>query len=235
MVQDWSNADTAKRWDGNTTRANPLRTEQLDILLTLLENSVQLHSWILDLGYGSGQIEELVFERIPHAKVVGVDNSDAMMTLAKNRLAEYSEKFVSVKGDLSRLDSLELPACTYGHVIAVQSLHHLSREQMQAAYRRIYDLLEPGGLFVLLDRMRVETFALWSLYRELWKRQDKLHDTTVASHEGATFQDHERIVRDRGDFPALLDDHLVWLRQAGFEAACLHAHGNRALIAGKKV
>ena len=28
--------------------------------------------------------------------------------------------------------------------------------------------------------------------------------------------------------------HLGWMRDAGFEAACLHLHANRALIAGRK-
>ena len=73
--------------------ANPLRPEQLHILLTILTNTFQSNQWILDLGYGSGQIEKLIFERIPQAKIVGVDNSDAMMQLAHKRLGTYEHQF----------------------------------------------------------------------------------------------------------------------------------------------
>jgi tRNA (cmo5U34)-methyltransferase len=234
MVQDWSDPSTAEQWDQSAINANPLRPEQLDILLTILTNTFQSNQWILDLGYGSGQIEKLIFERIPQAKIVGVDNSDAMMQLAHKRLGTYEHQFVSIKGNLGNFQSLELPPYTYGHVIAIQSLHHLSREQMHAVYKRIYDILEPEGLFLLLDRIRVETSGLWSLYHQIWKRQDSLYGSTVAIHEGDSFQDHERIVQDRGDFPVLLEEHILWIREVGFQAACLHAHGNRALIVGRK-
>jgi hypothetical protein len=53
--------------------------------------------------------------------------------------------------------------------------------------------------------------------------------------EGATFEAHEQSVRTRGDQPATLEEHLQWLREAGFaEVACLHLHGNRALFAARK-
>lgn len=234
MVQDWSNPMTAMKWDQSGKNTNPLREEQLDILVTLLANSYQPNKWILDLGYGSGQIEKTIFERIPLAKIVGIDNSDAMMELARQRLSQYKNEFVSIKWDLANIDSLKLPPHQYGHVLAIQSLHHLSKTEMQAAYSRIHEILMPGGLFLLLDRIRIETTNLWSLFHTIWHRQDSLYGSVVANHEGTTFKEHERIVRDRGDFPVLLDEHLNWLRETGFEAACLHLHGNRALIAGIK-
>lgn len=234
MVQDWSNPIIAKKWDQNGINRNPLREEQLDILLAILANSFQTNEWILDLGYGSGQIEKLIFDRIPQAKIVGVDNSDAMMDLAKQRLSQYENQFVSVKWNLANIDSLKLPPHNYQHVLASQSLHHLSKADMQAVYRRVYEILEPGGLFLLLDKIRVETSNLWSVFHTVWQRQDKLYGSTVTNHEGATFEEHERTVLDRGDFPVLLDEHLNWLRETGFEAACVHSHGNRALIVGIK-
>lgn len=75
---------------------------------------------------------------------------------------------------------------------------------------------------------------LWNAYHMVWQHQDNLYGSTVANHEGATFEEHERTVRERGDFPVLLDEHLKSLRETGFEAACVHSHGNRALIVGIK-
>lgn len=234
MVQDWGDPKTAVTWDQNNTVANPLRTEQLDLLLSILVNTFEPNTWMCDLGYGSGQVEARIFELLPQAQIVGVDQSDAMMQLAEERLRPYQRQFKSIKGHIGDLQSIGLPGHPYQHVIAIQSLHHLSQAEMQTTYRYIYSLLNPGGLFLLLDRMRVESPSLWPLYRVVWERLDQLHSTTVAAHEGNSFDDHVRIVQNRGDYPVLLDEHIDWLRQAGFEVACLHAHGNRALLAARK-
>lgn len=234
MVQDWGNSITAIQWDKSGKNRNPIRGEQLDILVSILENSFEQNEWILDLGYGSGQIEKLIFERIPQAKILGVDNSAPMMELAQQRLSQYENQFFSVKWDLANINGLKLPDHKYRHVLAVQSLHHLSKADMQAVYRRIYEILEPGGIFLLMDRIRVETSDLLSVFQTVWQRQDRHYDSEVANHEGINFEEHDRIIRKRGDFPVLLDEHLKWLREVGFETACIHSHGNRALIVGIK-
>src|SRR5690606_37883947 len=109
----------------------------------------------------------------------------------------------------------------------VQALHHLQPAEMQAAYHYIHRVLEPDGLFFLLDRIQVATPTLWPVYKSLWARLDSLHDSELADREGATFSEHEQRVAERGDRPVTLENHLDWLRTAGFEAAPLHIHGNR--------
>jgi ubiquinone/menaquinone biosynthesis C-methylase UbiE len=235
MMRDWKNAALAAAWDAGADRNNPARQEQLDILISVLADAYQPGKWTLDLGFGSGQVEKLIFERIPQARVVGVDSSREMMALAAERLAPYAERYQAVEHDLAQIDSLILPEHPYQFVISVQALHHLEPDEMQAAYRFIHRVLEPGGLFLLLDRMRVETPGLWTVIQSVWARQDRVYGSTVKDHEGATFAEHEQRVRGRGDLPVGLEQHLIWLRGSGFEAACLHLHANRALIAGRKL
>lgn len=234
MAHDWENPAEVMRWDVDGNLTNPIRPEQLDILVSILVSTMQPGKWILDLGYGSGQVEQLIFNRVANASVVGVDNSAEMMKLARERLADHLAQFESIQFDLANLPTLNLPHHPYQMVLAIQSLHHLSVKEMQAAYHWIFDVLQPGGVFLLLDRIRVETDGLWKVMQQVWERQDHKYDADVVRKEGESFSDHERIVRERGDFPVLLDEHLKWLREAGFEAACLHLHGNRALIVGRK-
>ena len=58
----WDDKGFADRWDGkNHFRDNPGRGEQLDLILHLLAGGCREDSLILDLGSGSGRVEELIF------------------------------------------------------------------------------------------------------------------------------------------------------------------------------
>ncbi len=245
---DWNNPEEIREWDEYGDNFNPTRTEQLDLLVSILAASclsqttphVSVASpappanWILDLGYGSGKVEQLIFERISGVNILGVDSSKAMMELAEKRLQPYIGQFEALQFDLNHLASLTLPAHPFQCVIAVQSLHHLSSVQLRTAYEWIYQQLKSGGVFLLLDRVQVETAVLWQVMQAVWRRQDQIYGSTVMMHEGKDFNEHEQIVYARGDFPVRIDDHLSWLRDCGFAATCVHAHGNRALIVGVK-
>lgn len=232
--QDFKNQQIAQEWDADTISYNPSRPEQLDMLLTLIADEYQPDKAILDLGIGSGLVEEMLFGRIPQAQVVGVDASAAMIALADERLKAFSGQYVTLLHDFTQIEALKLPERTYQVVFSVQTLHHLNDEQMTQAYRYIYNTLEKGGLFLLLDRIAVEKAGLFNAYQSLWRRQDRLHGSDVSSGEGRTFEEHRRITAERGDLPLSLERHLQLLTQAGFEAACVHLQTNRALFAGRK-
>ncbi|MBI1277972.1 MAG: methyltransferase domain-containing protein [Anaerolineaceae bacterium] len=232
--QDFKNPATAQSWDAGNQGRNPSRSEQLDMLLSIIADHYQPGKTMLDLGIGTGLVEEMLFKRIPQAQLVGVDASSAMLELAHNRLQPYASQYTTLIHDLSAIDSLRLPSHPYQVIFSVQTLHHLTDTQMKAAYHFIYNTLESGGLFILLDRIAVKQGNLFSVYQSLWARQDALYQTNVHSWEGETFADHQRIVAERGDLPMSLERHLQLLKQAGFETACLHLQTNRALLVGKK-
>lgn len=234
-MQDFQNKDTAQQWDKETIVYNPSRPDQLDMLLTLLEDGYQPGKTILDLGFGTGLVEEQIFRRIPNAQIVGVDASLAMMELAHPRLKAHADQYITFHHDLTQLETLELPKRAYQFVISIQTLHHLTDAQMLTAYQFIYRTLDADGLFILLDRLAVEKSSLYDCYQSLWRRQDRIYKSEVATHEGDTYAEHLDIVAGRGDLPMGLERHLVLLREAGFDAACLHLQTNRALIVGRKI
>ncbi len=232
--QDFKDPTTAQSWDAGNRDRNPSRAEQLDMLLTIIADHYQPDKTILDLGIGTGLVEEMLFKRIPQAQLVGVDASFAMLELAHKRLQPYASQYTTLIHDFTNIATLQLPPRDYQIIFSVQTLHHLTDEQMLVAYQFIYNTLEAGGLFILLDRIAVEQGSLYSVYQSLWARQDAVSESQVYSWEGATFDDHQRIVAERGDLPMGLDRHLQLLKQAGFEAACLHLQTNRALLVGYK-
>src|SRR5713226_4822225 len=71
MKDQWDNPNFVIQWDQTALEGNPTRAEQLDILISLLEDTYREGTTILDLGIGSGLIEALLFTRRPHTDVVG--------------------------------------------------------------------------------------------------------------------------------------------------------------------
>ncbi len=232
MYQDWTDADTARDWSADPTTHNPLRVEQLNIMISILQDLYQPGTAILDIGMGSGIVEELIFNRISGAQIVGIDSSEAMVELARERLHNYRDQYKVVMHDLRDIESVQLPAADYGAVISVQTIHNVPDEHKKKAFALAYRTLDKGGVFLLLDRIAVSTPALFDIYTSVWKQQERVYGARL--REGATFEEHGESVKARGDLPAGLEQHLQWLREAGFSATCLHLHGNRALFAAKR-
>lgn len=232
-MENFKDPATAQSWDTDPIKRNPTRPEQLDIMLSILEDAYQPGKAILDIGMGSGIVEEMIFQRIPGAYVVGVDGSAAMLELAHRRLAGYQERYEAVIHELREMGTLQLPRREYQLAISIQTIHNVADEYKQPIFQLVHTTLESGGLFLLLDRIAIDTPALFDTYKSLWKRLDRIHRAQMG--EGATFEEHIESVRVRGDLPTNLEQHLRWLREVGFEAACLHLHGNRALLAARKV
>ena len=240
IYNNWSDPNTASTWSANADKHTPTRQEHLDILITLLEDHFQPGKTMLDLGFGSGIVEEMIFKRIPTAQIVGIDLSPAMMALAKERLKAFPFQFISVEYDLARLQDLtqpgsRLPRQQYQIAFSIQAMHHLSPGEMQAAYGALNTILEPGGLFVLVDKVAMPKPSLFPLYQTLWRRLDRLMNADQENFEGQTYEDHLEKLRELGDRPVTLAEHLRWLGEAGFDAAPLHLHGNRSIIAAQKV
>jgi SAM-dependent methyltransferase len=214
-----------------------MRGEQIDILLSIIADEYRAGTTILDIGIGSGRVEELLFERIPEARVVGTDFSPAMIELADAHLARYRDRYEIVRQDLTRPWDVKLPKRDYSIAFSVQVIHNLADAHKRETLAFIEHALAPGGLFLLLDRIRVATPGLFPAYLSMWDRLDRERgiDPSKNRREGTTFEEHEQSVSTRGDQPATLEEHLRWLPEAGFaEVACLHLHGNRALFAARK-
>lgn len=95
---------------------------------------------VLELGVGTGMTAKRVLAVHPKAKLVGIDESEAMLAEA------------DVAGDL-RVSRLEdpLPEGPFDLVVSCLAIHHLDAKGKRDLFRRIAAVLKPGGRFVLAD------------------------------------------------------------------------------------
>ena len=231
MTKDaWEEEGFAKSWDAvSAARDNPDRANQLDLLITLLEGVRPDDGWMLDLGAGSGRVETLVFERIPHARVVCLDSSEEMLKLASERLSAHEGRYLSLPCDMNDLEAVEFPHAPYAAVFSSQALHEIPHESKQAVFEKVYGLLRPGGAFYILDRIEPRFGDLPEEYERVWNRLNRRMDAPM------TFHEYRERYDSKDDYPAGLDEQLGWLVAAGFVAAPLYLHYNRALVAARKI
>jgi tRNA (cmo5U34)-methyltransferase len=100
---------------------------------------------VLDLGSGTGNTLAHVLAHHPTARVVGIDENDSMLEVARAQLAAYEVEL--------RVADLRdpLPEGPFDLVTSALAVHHLDGPEKAALFRRVADALRPGGRFVLGD------------------------------------------------------------------------------------
>ena len=160
----------------------------------------------IDLGCGTGALAALILEAFPHARVTCVDLAENMIAAAKTRLARYPSVEYIV-ADFYSFDFRD----KYDGIVSSLALHHLLTDNdKQDFYRRIYESLNPGGVFYNADIVLASGRHLQSLYLSEWR---KFMNRTVSKKEieGKWIPKYEE-----EDRPAKLVDQLAWLLETGF-------------------
>lgn len=98
---------------------------------------------ILELGTGTGETLRHVVARHPDARVIGIDENDGMLAVARGIVPD---------ADL-RVGMLQdpLPEGPFDLVFSALAVHHLDGDEKAALFRAVANHLTPGGRFVLGD------------------------------------------------------------------------------------
>jgi cyclopropane fatty-acyl-phospholipid synthase-like methyltransferase len=126
----------AEQWDRQRTRLSPLEAE----VLRTVADTVAPGSTILDLGCGTGRPIASFFVEAGH-RIIGVDQSAAMLAFAKQRLP--GQQWV-----LGNIEDVPLTE-PVDAVVAWDSLFHIPRERHEGILQRIRGVLPVGGRVAL--------------------------------------------------------------------------------------
>ncbi|HVN50187.1 MAG TPA: class I SAM-dependent methyltransferase [Acidimicrobiales bacterium] len=98
---------------------------------------------VLDLGSGLGTTARAVLERHPAARLLGLDESPAMLEHARAALPAADLR-------VARLQD-PLPEGPFDLVVSALAVHHLDGPGKADLFARVAAVLAPGGRFVLAD------------------------------------------------------------------------------------
>lgn len=177
---------------------------------------------VLDLGAGTGLYSGMVQSVFPNAEFTLLDLAPEMLEKAKVRFSKMGKSPKILIGDYIETDLGD----SYNLIISALSIHHLSDVDKELLYQRIYDVLNPGGIFINADQVLGKTANLEQLYRQHWL--DSVRTKNISEQDLKAAQ--KRMEYDR---MATLDIQLSWLEAAGFQNVdCWYKNFSFAVFGG---
>lgn len=244
MVQDearvnwkiWQDPEVAARFTDRRRGGLLGGAVQLETMLRLLTAVPEVDGplRVLDLGCGDGVLLEAVFTAFPATVGVALDGAPVMLERAQDRLKGRNVFFL--EADFNQPEWREgLPEGQYHAVVSGFAIHHSEDQRKRELYSEIYDLLEPGGLFVNIEHVASASSLGEQFFEEAWvenavrfrREQGEAVEYQVALEE----------TRSRADRAAnrltTVDTQLTWLREIGFvDVDCYWKHFELAVLAG---
>ncbi|MDE2704488.1 MAG: methyltransferase domain-containing protein [Gemmatimonadota bacterium] len=105
---------------------------------------------ILDVGCGTGLEFDFIFERVPNARITGLDQAPRMLAELRRKYADRSDQI-----SLVQASCLEWPQNLAGFDVAISilTLHHFPAKTKRGIYSSIRSSLKKTGIYIEGDQM----------------------------------------------------------------------------------
>ncbi|MBB3187513.1 class I SAM-dependent methyltransferase [Microbacter margulisiae] len=209
-VERFSNLDTGQVSTVDATLSLELITEAAKRI-----NPKAVH--LLDIGCGAGNYTLKMLSKLPDLNCTLVDLSAPMLERALERVSGATSGQVNtIQGDIREVD---LPDNTYDIVLAGAVLHHLRDDNdWERTFARIYQMVAPGGCFMISDLIAQDTTVVDDYIREQY-------GDYLESYGGETYRNKVMDYIAKEDSPRSLNFQLELLKKTGFrETEILHKH-----------
>lgn len=192
----WGDPAFVDRWLAGDTGPEALRTPRAITAALIAESGLEVRR-VVDVGAGPGAYLRVLLEAFPSATGVWLDASDTMLERAQTELAGFGSRVRFELGDLRAAADLPLEGDV---VLTSRAVHHFRPDTIRAFYRAAADALPPGGFLCNLDHFATP-----------WRERYKRIKPGFVPRSGGGSESHGHDAP-----PQPIDDHLAWLRDAGF-------------------
>lgn len=245
----------AEEYDANRRKFIPCFDDYYISTTAFIAANIQKPERILDLGAGTGLLSYYWYQHFPDTSYVLVDIAGEMLKIAGRRFDGLDNVSCRVMDYTN-----EFPEGDFDVIISALSIHHLENDEKQILFRRIYEKLPEGGLFVNYDQFCAVTSKKDNNASDIPQNIsasaceiraealdsagqadiiDRWFDTyweNAILHSGLTENDialwKERRKLDR---ECSLEDELQMLRSCGFKAVnCVYSCRKFSVIAAVK-
>ncbi|MFZ9000749.1 MAG: carboxy-S-adenosyl-L-methionine synthase CmoA [Bacteriovoracaceae bacterium] len=206
----------AKVFDDMVQRSVPFYDEIHKIICDLVPRYLQNDDeTFLDLGCSTGTTITLVHQFLksrrnsPKINFVGVDNSDSMLKICEEKFIEHQ----LLNAQLHQISLPELPSIKSKMVVMNYTLQFIPPEKREKLLGDIYNIVEPGGVFILAEKIRTNDLEIEELTTDLYydfKRRNGYSELEISQKREAL----EEVM-----IPTPPEEQIVLLKNAGFKSA----------------
>ena len=209
---------------------------QMSVLQKIVEVWHPQPTQLLDLGCGDGILGRFMMKLFPMAQVTFLDFSAPMLTAARDKI-EAEHRATIVMADFSTPAWLASVAGPYDVIASGFSIHHQPDRRKKELYAEIFDLLNPGGIFLNAEHVSSASPAGQTLFDDYFV--DLLAEFHQASDRQKTRQEIADTYYNRPDkkenILAPVEGQCAWLRQIGYEDVdCFFKIFEIAIFGGRK-
>jgi tRNA (cmo5U34)-methyltransferase len=208
---DNASAHPAHRYDAEIRPVIPfydtIQTETLDLVRSVVPQPIL---WI-DTGCGTGSFVARALPLFPRTRYILADPSNAMLTQARNRLEAAPAEAVTILPAMTSdsLSSVE-PKLRVQVVTAMLCHHYMEPAVRLAAVRSCYEILDPGGVLIVVENVDCESTHGREIGLRRWGEY-QLH----AGREPEAVDQH--LARFGTELkPIRITEHFAVFREAGF-------------------
>ena len=151
---------------------------------------------VLDLGCGTGLELEEYFALNARAKVTGIDLTQAMLDVLKDKFPDKDMTLVC-----GSYFDVPLGEDVYDAAVSVESLHHFPAEKKLELYRKLHSALKVQGSFVLTDYFAESEELEKEYFRNLkaLKQEQGISDDVFCHYDTPLTVEHEiSVLREAG-------------------------------------
>ena len=163
---------------------------------------------IIDLGTGTGLQLIRLYKEFPNIKTIAIDVSDEMLKKLEER--HISDNITIINESFFDYDfGINIDA-----VISTQALHHFEPNDKLALYKKVYNCLNNGGIFV---------------------NEDYFAETEELERKG--FEDYKNLARGEGkhyDTPLTIEHEIEILKEVGFKKVDKFETENYRIVIAEK-
>ena len=157
-------------WDAQQEGRIPDRELRFTVICDIVELALAEvdQPVIVDLGCGPGSLAGRLKERLPAARIIGIDTDPLLISLARSH---YGDDITWVDADLATGAWRDhVPGVIHG-AVSTTALHWLSKPALASLYGELGQRMAPGGILANGDHLGVGDARLHAIARELRVRR----------------------------------------------------------------
>lgn len=204
MANDNATPMAAKVYDKEISNVIPYYQEFYNQTLDIVEQYSSGNIKWLDLGCGTGSLEELAYQRFSDIQFTLVDPSEKMLEQAKAKLNDKSIQYICTDSA-----SIKFISC-FDVVTAIQSHHYMREESRKKATECVYHSLKDSGIFIGFENIIPEDEEVKKFELLRWGKYQQRHGKTAEEAKAHNARCGVNY------FPLTVNQHLRLLKETGF-------------------